>query len=533
MSVSMINAATCAREKVSCDTLDSFFASMRRLEQLVDGPKRLWKADIDAAFRRIPIRADHRKYAQVVLQVGEDVLTAQHLTMMFGSVASVSAWHRVACLLRALARRLLMLPVLTYVDDYLAIDLELSAAGSMQSFARLVRLCLGPSAVANRKLECGNPLVVLGVECSLCSKGATFWPSADKVRKWIATIVRFLADMRMTGGEASKLSGQLQWATQSTFSKLGRALLRPIIEHIRARSSAVSPQLALALRWWLEVLELDLRTTRTWSGNGGRQVHLFSDARSVPPRLGAVLFMDGQVFYCDAPPPEGVMACFKAREDGQIMGLEILSIALGMFRYVHRMVGCVYAVVPGISSFADLIRGRNVVIWSDNTGAEAVTRSGAARTFDHCCLVHALWKRFAELQLGIWVERVPTKVNIADDPSRHRSHTSSGLRKLVFAWSCVCAGRIITCWKACTCPSGFTRSWTKCFASHRHGIAFPLVQIGVSSESIHCGTQVFRLSREVFSGQASHFCMRRFANLCRSYDLGSRRPFRTCRLVFG
>ena len=129
---------------------------------------------------------------------------------------------------------------------------------------------------------------------------------------------------------------------------------------------------------------------------------------------------DGHVFYCDAPPQAGVMASFRAREDGQIMGLEILSIALGRFFCARcSATVCACVCVPGISSFADLIRGRNVVIWSDNTGAEAVTKRGTAKTFDHCCLAHALWKRFAELQLGVWVERVPTEVNIADDPSRY------------------------------------------------------------------------------------------------------------------
>ena len=107
MTVSMINAATWAKEKLSCDTLDLFFASMQRLEHLVEGPKKLWKADIDAAFRRIPIRKDHRQYAQIVLQIGEDVLTSQHLTMMFGSVSSVplgtewvvccALWRDVCC----------------------------------------------------------------------------------------------------------------------------------------------------------------------------------------------------------------------------------------------------------------------------------------------------------------------------------------------------------------------------------------------------------------------------------------------------
>ena len=44
---------------------------------------------------------------------------------------------------------------------------------------------------------------------------------------------------------------------------------------------------------------------------------------------------------------------------------------------------------------------------------------GSARSFDHCTLVSALWKRFVELQVAVWVERVPTNDNIADNPSRY------------------------------------------------------------------------------------------------------------------
>ena len=84
--------------------------------------------------------------------------------MMFGSIASVHAWHRVACLLRALARRLLHLPILCFVDDYFSVETRGNEESAMKTFARLVRACLGESAVAPRKLEHGNPLIVLGVE---------------------------------------------------------------------------------------------------------------------------------------------------------------------------------------------------------------------------------------------------------------------------------------------------------------------------------------------------------------------------------
>ena len=66
-----------------------------------------------------------------------------------------------------------------------------------------------------------------------------------------------------------------------------------------------------------------------------------------------------QVLYCDMLPSDSLMESFKKRGDKQITSLEIVSIALG------------------ISSFAHLIRGRRLVIWSDNKGAECATRKGA------------------------------------------------------------------------------------------------------------------------------------------------------------
>ena len=86
-----------------------------------------------------------------------------------------------------------------------------------------------------------------------------------------------------------------------------------------------------------------------------------------------------------------------------------------------------------------MIAGRNVVVFSDNTGvavveqcmalelnssvvlvsgAEAATRKGSTKNFDQHSLVHGMWKRFAELKVGVWVMRVPTDDNIADCPSR-------------------------------------------------------------------------------------------------------------------
>ena len=129
----------------------------------------------------------------------------------------------------------------------------------MNIFARLVRVCMGTSAIAEHKLGQGTQLVVLGIELAVKTSGLTLWPSEDKVTKWTHRITRALKEGKLSPGDASKLSGALQWATQAIFKKLGRAMIRPIIKQSYARWSKIGKELELALRWWLEVLQCGLR----------------------------------------------------------------------------------------------------------------------------------------------------------------------------------------------------------------------------------------------------------------------------------
>ena len=92
----------------------------------------LWKADIDSAFRRVPLQDSH-KWAAVVAYIHDGVpWVAQHHAMPFGATASVSAWHRVGGLLLELARRLLQLPIYRYVDDYFAAERSVATHGPLR-----------------------------------------------------------------------------------------------------------------------------------------------------------------------------------------------------------------------------------------------------------------------------------------------------------------------------------------------------------------------------------------------------------------
>ena len=88
-----------------------------------------------------------------------------------------------------------------------------------------------------------------------------------------------------------------------------------------------------------------------------------------------------------------------------------------------------------------MLRGRNVHIFSDNTSAEHNTSKGRAKSFDHTMMIHSIWCAYAfhmstyaisiyltswfdrslalEESMGLYVSRVASKENIADDPSRY------------------------------------------------------------------------------------------------------------------
>jgi len=78
---------------------------------------------------------------------------------------------------------------------------------SLECFARLVRLLLGPDAIAETKLEHGVSLVVLGIKIKLSKKGLKCRPAGSKTTKWLQTIDAALESGKLCAGSASKLAG--------------------------------------------------------------------------------------------------------------------------------------------------------------------------------------------------------------------------------------------------------------------------------------------------------------------------------------
>ncbi len=209
-------------EKWQHDAIDDLFLAARSLFEQTGRVPAMFKADIDAAYRRVPIKPSDRWAASVVFLVDGEWHKAEHWAMPFGAVASVFAWDRIGALLLWIATTLLHLPLLRYVDDFFCCIQDECLEHSMQCFAELVRLVLGKKSVSNRKLEyatCRRPLVILGLEVLINEGGMSCTPRPEHIVKWLRVIEAALRDWILQPGAASKLAGALSWAAQNMFAR--------------------------------------------------------------------------------------------------------------------------------------------------------------------------------------------------------------------------------------------------------------------------------------------------------------------------
>jgi len=244
----------------------------------------------------------------------------------------------------------------------------------MNCFARVVRAILGPSAIAAAKLCFGTTLEVLGLSITATALCIRLRVDDAKKLKWALAIRRALYKGSMRAGEASKFAGRFGFASQNTFHRLGRAMIRPFFaqQYSPLPSGKIGPLLDLALRWWTKVLESDIcQEVRVYEPS--RVVDLFCDARGTPPRVAAVIIAGDSIRYTDWEPPASLLETFKPRKDEQIMGQELLAIAVGLCTFLPQLEGCC------------------VRVWTDNAGGEGALRKGATKASDHNLIVHAVW----------------------------------------------------------------------------------------------------------------------------------------------
>ena len=172
------NAATAAGEKLKYENLDVFLQSMRGMYNSVGPDSKMWKADIDSAFRHVPLLCVAPPFASSLLHacawqanpIAASASRARARRVQTqrqrdrGEASQLDVWSCFECLplgacwygrlyvrsvgyclvvcvcagelLKAIARRLFHLPVCRFVDDFFAAEHEEVADHGMKIFAK-------------------------------------------------------------------------------------------------------------------------------------------------------------------------------------------------------------------------------------------------------------------------------------------------------------------------------------------------------------------------------------------------------------
>ena len=334
-------------------------------------------------------------------------LLSQQFAAPFGAVASVYAWDRVGHLVARVARVLLSLPILRYVDDFFGVERAAAAASARRAFVLLCQACVVPLALD--KTPAPAPCaVILGVAIDLAalqeSGHVSLAPDVVKLAVWKHSLDTVIGTGTVSRSTLERLTGQLGFACFAIWGARARGALQPLHAAIAAcpcmRSLVrVQGPLAAALRERRQRLE-------AW---GPRRISLqvpdevltiYSDAEG----LGAwgIVLLGHPAVWARGSFPAAAVAALRPRINN-IAGFELLAAIAALLLAVRRS------------------GPTRMHVFVDNAVALSALVRGTAAPDDLRSLSACLHEWSAQRGLALSFSYVPSSLNLADAPSRGRA----------------------------------------------------------------------------------------------------------------
>ena len=418
------NRATGQRRKVTLSSIDKIAAQCRLAAELFPNQRvMLWKRDHQSAYRQVPLTPGARRLAVVAFCHPDTgaVTYWVHLCLPFGLTAAVVAYNRVAQAVTWLANKALLIPADSFFDDFWSLCPESDADSSFEYFGFLNEI-LGLVLKVEKDLRPTVEGEVLGHGIKVGTPPFLFFPTESRIRKITFSIFEALARDSLRPQEASSLAGKLQFTTTALYGKVGRAACKPLYAraHSYHRQFHLSSALRAALLWLLRSLFWAPRRSIRLTDQSRPQVRALVDASSSKGHggwLGVILSLPEDTWCTSWEMPSAVLDILKPRGN-YIQFLEMASAIL------------LFATFPDSLSESDL------VMYCDNTAQEGALAKGFSTAWDMAVVAGVFWELAGRIDCDVWIERVPSELNLADCPSRPFDPNSrSVLEKLNVQWT--------------------------------------------------------------------------------------------------
>ena len=407
--------------------------------------------DVSAGYNNLPT---DREY--VMCAWDDEVKEARFYTsrvMMFGSTASVNHFCRLPSLIERLGARLFGTLARAYVDDRVITDFVAAGDSAQQALAAIHR-DIGIPLAACQHAGCSqckrNPRPdpppsmpkckgrrpsqiqeLLGVVCDVSQAhtgSVRYSPRPARCAKVLREL-EAASKSTLSARQAERLCGKLQFICNSSiFGGVGRA--QTLAFHRRSQSRSMDGRTPCTSEAWtadlesarlfLEmILHRDRLPQRVVEFQDSPPIIVYSDAEGSNFHIGLVAW--------DPLDPKRIHSAngqcpLWLREHARSLSPDVRNDDDGMINVVE-MAGALAL----LTTFPDLLRGRRVFMYQDNSTAFHCAVTGNC----HDAAVRDVGARFhlaaAGLGIGLWVEWVNTRAQLADAPSRiHEWKTHGG-----------------------------------------------------------------------------------------------------------
>ena len=383
--------------------------------------------DLVSAYRQFAINPDAKWSAYI--SVWDHTAGAASIFLLhalpFGASRSVFGFLRAVHSVWRIGCVALWLIWSCYYDDFISLTDAVSEDVTHKTLDAL--LCLLGWEYATEGPKCqgaADAFCALGVQFVLSDMhlGRVYISNTEKrVNNLLESIKEHLSSGKMTVSQALKIRGKLQYAGGQLFGRLSRTCLSRITEYAYSESPPNLPEECMdAFQSFGSLLSnckprtIDCKIASPW--------HIFTDACYEPERtswkcgIGGLLFdsvgrLRGCFSFCLS---DSHLDALGANKKGTIiMEAEFL------------------ALICALQVWAPLIRNAPVTAFVDNNSCRDIIISAKGRSKTVKCLLQHFLRLEHDCGIILWVSRVPSPSNIADEPSRRSLQSISWRRSLV------------------------------------------------------------------------------------------------------
>ena len=404
------------RQKVPMCMVDYVGALVKSLAKtpLAKGIK-ISTEDMKSAYRQIPLSPHSVRYS--VTAVYHPGLKEASLYLMlgqpFGAGHAVPNFCRVAEWMARLMQRRYNSLVDHFFDDFWAVEPESTIESTMFVLRETFQL-LGFSLDPEKAQPPASVCAVLGVLFSTASlrtqKYFLVQAKPTRVQHLKDSVSQVLSSGILSPAQAASIVGKFGFLCSTLFGKVGRCCTGPLrtrqysVQSTRAIDKSLKQSLELMLKF------LDFSPSRRITSKYESPIILYTDASDVPHRepqhvVGAVIFdpVTNLLEYSSWNVERRILSHWLPRSNhmGQ---LELLAAPFAAL------------------TWASLLENRSIICFIDNDSAGANLVKGYSKQPDSSALVGEFWLIMASLKANVYIDRVESKSNLADGPSRLDFH---------------------------------------------------------------------------------------------------------------